>query len=520
MMRRTVLLLATTALTLIAAGGIALAATLITCTTNPCEGTTEDDVITGTVGAETINGQAGNDEISARDANDTLNGEDGNDTMHGENGTDRLNGGVGDDTLDGGPETAEDSSFYDYYLFTPNWGNDTIIDGRGRGVISMADAASAAAMPNLTVNLVSDPARPEVSDGNGNTMNWENNDVKVASTGAGEDVISQRPTVSNGMNGGAGNDTYKGYTTEPLGSDSINDASGTADVLDLSSRSLASARWTTPYTTNARTLRIDFHGGTFMCSEAFCNFIDISYFFDDTSPDVCASGPGAGLIETIKFADDPSVDFEQVKNLAASQDGTDNDRDGNTDEWGETCAAPTPPETTISSGPSGYVKSASASFSFTSSKTGSTFQCSRDDSTYSVCTPPRSYTGLSQGSHTFRVYAYDTAGNFDASPATRSWFVDTVVPKGTISINGGAASTSSRSVTLKVSASDPSPASGVASMRFRNGGTTTWSQWFDYSTSTSWTLSAGAGTKTVYAQFQDRAGNVSAAASDTIRFSP
>src|SRR5215211_5928920 len=94
MMRRTVLLVVTTALTLIAAGGIALAATF-TCTTNPCDGTTDDDVITGTVDAETINGKAGDDEISARGANDTLNGEDGNDTMRGELGDDRLNGGDG-----------------------------------------------------------------------------------------------------------------------------------------------------------------------------------------------------------------------------------------------------------------------------------------------------------------------------------------------------------------------------------------------------------------------------------------
>jgi hypothetical protein len=77
---------------------------------------------------------------------------------------------------------------------------------------------------------------------------------------------------------------------------------------------------------------------------------------------------------------------------------------------------------------------------------------------------------LSQGNHTFWVRALDKAGKVDASPASRSWFVDTVVPTGRISINGGASSTSSRSVTLSLSASDPSPASGVAYMRFRNGG--------------------------------------------------
>ncbi len=89
-----------------------------------------------------------------------------------------------------------------------------------------------------------------------------------------------------------------------------------------------------------------------------------------------------------------------------------------------------------------------------------------------------------------------------------------------MSINGGAASTTSSSVTLELSASDPSPASGVVRMRFRNGGSTTWSEWFDYSTSKAWLLSEGAGTKTVYVKYKDRAGNISAVASDTIRFSP
>jgi glucose/arabinose dehydrogenase/PKD repeat protein len=180
----------------------------------------------------------------------------------------------------------------------------------------------------------------------------------------------------------------------------------------------------------------------------------------------------------------------------------------------------TPPQTTIVSGPSGNVKSTSASFSFSSSEADSTFQCRRDASTFSACTSPKSYSSLSQGNHTFRVRAINKAGNIDATAASRSWFVDTVVPKGTISTNGGATSTASRSVTLGLSASDPSPASGVAWMRFRNGGTTTWSGWFNYSTSKSWTLSAGAGTKTVYVKYKDRAGNISAAASDTIRFSP
>ena len=231
---------------------------------------------------------------------------------------------------------------------------------------------------------------------------------------------------------------------------------------------------------------------------------------------------------TKKATLDPSSDLEANTTYAATITGGSTgvkDLAGNALEqdysWTFTTTADTTaPETTIDSGPSGTVSSTTASFGFASSEVGSTFQCSRDGSTFSACTSPKSYSSLSQGNHTFRVRAIDKTGNIDASPASRGWFVDTVVPRGTVSINGGAASTRSQSVTLSLSASDPSPASGVVSMRFRNENTATWSGWFNYSSSVPWQLSNGAGTKTVYAQFQDRAGNVSATAYDKIKFSP
>jgi hypothetical protein len=343
MMRRTVLLVVTTALALIAAGGIALAATF-TCTTNPCDGTTEDDMITGTVNAETINGNAGNDEISALDANDTLNGEDGIDTMHGELGDDwlnggdgpdqlfgeygydRLNGGAGNDTLDGGADDPSKPSYTDFYLLTTNWGQDTITDAEGEDIIQpVPDGVTAAAMPNLTVDLVSSSG-PEYTDGNGNTVNWEGNIVESATTGSGDDVFSQSPKVSNRMSGGAGSDTYKGFTAvDPIGADTVTDvaadgtAGGTADVLDLSSRNLADAELRTPRgssTSNVRGLQIDFIKGNYLgCVEEWCDYVIISQYFDNTSPDGCLSGPGPGVIETIEFADDPSLEFAQVRRL-------------------------------------------------------------------------------------------------------------------------------------------------------------------------------------------------------------
>jgi hypothetical protein len=83
----------------------------------------------------------------------------------------------------------------------------------------------------------------------------------------------------------------------------------------------------------------------------------------------------------------------------------------------------TPPDTTITSGPSDTVTSTSASFTFTSNEQNSTFECRLDGADYGSCTSPQSYTGLSTGSHIFQVRAKDTAGNVDPTPAKRNWKV-------------------------------------------------------------------------------------------------
>src|SRR5919112_590655 len=90
----------------------------------------------------------------------------------------------------------------------------------------------------------------------------------------------------------------------------------------------------------------------------------------------------------------------------------------------------TPPESTIVSGPSGTVSSTSASFTFTSSEAGSTFECRLDGGAYGSCTSPVSYASLSDGSHTFEVRATDAAGKTEATPASRTWMVDATAPEG------------------------------------------------------------------------------------------
>lgn len=86
----------------------------------------------------------------------------------------------------------------------------------------------------------------------------------------------------------------------------------------------------------------------------------------------------------------------------------------------------TPPDTTIDSGPSGTVNTRSATFTFSSSEAGSTFECSLDNAdiaAFSACSSPKKYTGLANGNHTFYVTATDAAGNTDQTPASRTWTV-------------------------------------------------------------------------------------------------
>ena len=84
----------------------------------------------------------------------------------------------------------------------------------------------------------------------------------------------------------------------------------------------------------------------------------------------------------------------------------------------------TPPTISITSGPSGYVQSTNATFSFSSGEGTATFQCKLDGGSYSSCTSPAGFTSLQPGQHTFYVYATDSLGN-QSSPAHKTWTVDT-----------------------------------------------------------------------------------------------
>src|SRR5206468_6604871 len=112
----------------------------------------------------------------------------------------------------------------------------------------------------------------------------------------------------------------------------------------------------------------------------------------------------------------------------------------------------TAPNTTIDSAPPALDNDATPSFTFSSSETGSTFECRLDGGSWSTCTSPHTTAALAEGSHTFDVRATDAAGNTDGTPASHTWSIDLGPPTVTIT-----------APTTYVNASDPSTYTVTAS---------------------------------------------------------
>jgi len=95
----------------------------------------------------------------------------------------------------------------------------------------------------------------------------------------------------------------------------------------------------------------------------------------------------------------------------------------------------TSPSVSFTAGPAAYVHSTSADLSFTVSDVDDasdslTVTCALDGADPAACTSPQSLSGLGQGSHTLLVEAMDPAGN--TGSASRTWFVDTAAPTGSM----------------------------------------------------------------------------------------
>ncbi|MFV0318709.1 MAG: Ig-like domain repeat protein [Microthrixaceae bacterium] len=88
------------------------------------------------------------------------------------------------------------------------------------------------------------------------------------------------------------------------------------------------------------------------------------------------------------------------------------------------------PTVTIDSGPSGTVGAGAVTFAFSTSETANTY-CSLDGGPFEACSSPRYLGELAGASHSFAVYAVDTAGNTGPT-VSRTWSVDEDVPVVTI----------------------------------------------------------------------------------------
>ena len=136
-------------------------------------------------------------------------------------------------------------------------------------------------------------------------------------------------------------------------------------------------------------------------------------------------------------------------------------------------------------------------------------------SAYESLTPSRSYTLPvgDDGYRTIRVQFIDIANN---RSATCSDYIrlDRSVPTGGITINNGAATTTTRSVTLKLNWADTG--AGVARMRFSDNGST-WTSWLYPTATRAHTLPAGLGYHTVRVQYLDGANNYSVSSNDYIK---
>ncbi len=88
--------------------------------------------------------------------------------------------------------------------------------------------------------------------------------------------------------------------------------------------------------------------------------------------------------------------------------------------------------------------STAANFTLSSDYADASFECSLDGSAPVACGASVSYTGMSNGSHTFQAWAVSPSTSSDPNPATVSWTVDTTAPNALAII----ASSTSDSITI------------------------------------------------------------------------
>src|SRR5215469_13670270 len=161
-----------------------------------------------------------------------------------------------------------------------------------------------------------------------------------------------------------------------------------------------------------------------------------------------------------------------------------------------------PPTPVITSQPANPTNQTGANFSFTDTQTGVNFLCQLDGSGFSACSNPATYSGLSQGSHSFSVKAQDSAGSLSAA-ANFSWTINTTPPPAPAITSNPANPTNQTSASFSFSDTQ----TGVSFLCQLDGGG------FSACSSPTTYSGLGLGSHTFSAEAQDSAGNQSPATS-------
>jgi Ca2+-binding RTX toxin-like protein len=358
-----------------------------------------------------LDGGEGNDEIRARGGEGTgndpfnqpgfleISGASGNDTIEGSDSPDpdRLDGGDDNDDING---FAGDDVLIGDDL-SP--GDDLLRGGAGAGDMYFHQLAQA----GMTVDLAQAGAQ---------------------NTGSGMDTLSEIEAVQgtvfadtirgddgpNLLNGSPGDDTLEGRG----GPDTLEGQGG----VDTASYAQAPAGVTANLTTGAAsggagddTLSEveNLVGSSFadsLTGSVVTNAIsalagDDSLDVRDGAPDTADCGPG-----TDSFTADPAG----TDTLTACENDLTAAPPGSGVGTG-------PPDTTITKAPKDKTKKKKATFEFSSTSPGSSFNCVLDGrETFKPCTSPITVK-VKKGKHTFEVVATDAAGNADPTPARDSW---------------------------------------------------------------------------------------------------
>ena len=173
-----------------------------------------------------------------------------------------------------------------------------------------------------------------------------------------------------------------------------------------------------------------------------------------------------------------------------------------------------PPDTRLTSGPSGLTATSSAQFTFASTLANGSFQCSLDAGPWLSCTSPQRYGALSDGPHSFQVRAVNADGTFDPTPAQASWTVDTTAPSVTLTRPAGGSATNNAKPTFAGTAGTAPGDSSTITVKIYSGSGISGSPVQTLTATASggrWSVAAttplGDGTYTARAEQSDSAGN-------------